>query len=65
MTQQIAEEHFKNVKIYLIDNRFIQDYDFPILVETMINGAPHWKQQEAMALTINILTENIINQKCT
>ncbi|XP_060608675.1 interferon-inducible GTPase 1-like [Ruditapes philippinarum] len=62
MTQHVAKEHFENVKIYLIDNHFVLDYDFPILVETMIKEAPTWKQ-EAMTLTLTILTENIINQK--
>ncbi|XP_060578232.1 T-cell-specific guanine nucleotide triphosphate-binding protein 2-like [Ruditapes philippinarum] len=62
MKQHVSKEHFENTKVYLIDNHFVLDYDFPNLVETMIKEAPTLKQ-EAMALTLTILTENIINQK--
>ncbi|XP_060605949.1 interferon-inducible GTPase 5-like [Ruditapes philippinarum] len=62
MAQQIATEQFENVKVYLIDNRDDQDYDFPILIEKMIKEAPVWKQ-EAMTLTLTSLTGDLINRK--
>ncbi|XP_060578227.1 T-cell-specific guanine nucleotide triphosphate-binding protein 2-like [Ruditapes philippinarum] len=62
MTQQVTEKRFENVKVYLIDNRSDQDYDFPKLIEDMIKEAPKWKQ-EAMALTMTTLTEDLINRK--
>ncbi|XP_060578233.1 interferon-inducible GTPase 5-like [Ruditapes philippinarum] len=62
MTQQVANESFENVNVYLIDNRLVLDYDFPILIETMISEAPTLKQK-TMALTMTIFTEDLINRK--
>lgn len=51
-----------NIQVFLIDNHFPLHYDFPILVATMIDVAPKWKQ-EAMALTMTNLTESLIERK--
>ncbi|XP_060578234.1 interferon-inducible GTPase 5-like [Ruditapes philippinarum] len=51
-----------NIQVFLIDSHFPFDYDFPILVTTMIDVAPKWKQ-EAMALTMTNLTESLIKRK--
>jgi predicted GTPase len=62
MTQHVTETHFKNIKVYLIDNYSERDYDFQILIEAMIKEAPEFKQK-AIVLTMTNLTENLINRK--
>ncbi|XP_060567231.1 interferon-inducible GTPase 5-like [Ruditapes philippinarum] len=62
MAKHVKDAGFEEIRVFLIDNHFPLDYDFPDLIETMINEAPKWKQ-EAMTLTMTNLTKSLIHRK--
>lgn len=62
MKKNVEKGGLNNVKVFLIDNHFPLDYDYPDVLDKMIDEVPQMKR-DAMTLTLTHLTEKVIKRK--
>lgn len=60
--ENLKNENFPELKIFLIDNHSPRDFDFSSLVDTVIEEMPVYKR-EAMILKMSLITEGVFEKK--